>query len=274
MAEETKDPRAVELGRRGGLARRNRQSADERKAVARLGGIARAAKAALRREQESLLPTTVTELVPVTYEITPWKALRGVKADDAQEYIDERWTPRLIQFFEQLMQAYTKAGNLDAALKVAMIMAGITSTLSPARLRKQAEKYVSQEPDLSHLTDEQLSAITAILGKPLSASAATATERWVAQERGPDDLNDDRAAPSAPDDRGVESPVSFGDSRQSINARDSGPVGGPSAPSKLSCDDAPALEASFGRVGKLSCHDAPALKRILDISRTSYARRS
>jgi hypothetical protein len=30
------------------------------------------------REQESLLPTNVTELVPVTYEVTPWKALRGV----------------------------------------------------------------------------------------------------------------------------------------------------------------------------------------------------
>src|SRR5262249_40414404 len=33
-----------------------------------------------------------------------------------EHYIDERWTPRLIQFFEELMQAYTKAGNLGAAL--------------------------------------------------------------------------------------------------------------------------------------------------------------
>src|SRR5215469_10258674 len=91
MAEDTKDPRAVELGRRGGLARRSRQTPEERRAIARLGGVARAAKAAARREQESLLPTNVTELVPVSYEITPWKALRGVKTDDAQQYIDEHW---------------------------------------------------------------------------------------------------------------------------------------------------------------------------------------
>jgi hypothetical protein len=108
MAETTKDPRAVELGQRGGLARRNRQTPEERKAIARLGGIARAAKAGMRREQESLLPTNMTEWVPVTYEVTPWKALRGVTTDNAQQYIDERWTPRLIQFFEQLMQAYTR----------------------------------------------------------------------------------------------------------------------------------------------------------------------
>ena len=91
------------------------------------------------------------------------KALRGVTTDNAQQYIDERWTPRLIQFVEQLMQAYTKAGNLDAALHVAMSMAGMTSALSPTRLRKQAEKaldkYGSMEPDLSHLTDEQLQAM-------------------------------------------------------------------------------------------------------------------
>jgi len=60
------------------------------------------------------------------------------------QYIDERWIPRLIQFFEQLMQAYTKSGNLDAALNVAMTMAGMTSTLSPARLRKQAEKALDK----------------------------------------------------------------------------------------------------------------------------------
>src|SRR5215469_9576819 len=152
----------------------------------------------------------MTELVPVTYEVTPWKALRGVTTDNAQQYIDERWTPRLIQFFEQLMQAYTKAGNLDAALHVAMTMAGMTSTLSPARLRKQAEKaldkYGPVEPDLSHLTDEQLSAALAILGKPPSAPAAAA-EPSGDPERGPvdeasgpddlddDDLDDDRAAP-------------------------------------------------------------------------------
>ena len=144
MAEATKDPRAVELGQRGGLARRNRQTPEERKAIARLGGIARAAKAAEQREQESLLPTNMTELVPVTYEVTPWKALRGVTTDNAQQYIDERWTPRLIQFFEQLMQAYTKAGNLEAAPHVAMTMAGMTSALSPARLRKQAEKALDK----------------------------------------------------------------------------------------------------------------------------------
>jgi len=187
MAEETKDPRAVELGRRGGLARRIRQTPEERKTIARLGGLARAAKAAERREQESLLPTNVTELVPVTYEITPWKALRGVNTDNAQQYIDERWTPRLIQFFEQLMQAYTKAGNLDAAFGVAMNMAGMTSTLTPARLRRQAEKALDKygvvEPDLSHLTDEQLSVLR---GKPLPA--ATAPEPSVGRERGPDDL--------------------------------------------------------------------------------------
>src|SRR5215472_10415029 len=97
MTGETKDIRAVELGRRGGLARRSRQTPEQRKAIARLGGVARAAKAAARREQESLLPTNVTELVPVTYEVTPWKALRGVTADDAQQYIDQHWTPRLIQ---------------------------------------------------------------------------------------------------------------------------------------------------------------------------------
>src|SRR5215469_17598162 len=167
MAEATKDPHAVELGQRGGLARRNRQTPGERKAIARLGGIARAAKAAEQRQQESLLPTNMTELVPVTYEVMSWKALRGVTTDNAQQYIDERWTPRLIQFFEQLMQAYTKAGNLDAALHVAMTMAGMTSALSPARLRRQAEKaldkYGSIEPDLSHLTDEQLRACASCL---------------------------------------------------------------------------------------------------------------
>src|SRR5215469_4137166 len=185
MAEATKDPHAVELGQRGGLARRNRQTPGERKAIARLGGIARAAKAAEQREQKSLLPTNMTELVSVTYEVTPWKALRGITTDNAQQYIDERWTPRLIQFFEQLMQAYPKAGNLDAALHVAMTMAGMTSALSPARLRKQAEKafdkYGSIEPDLSHLTDEQLQAMRELLepGKlaaPMSADAhCTAT---------------------------------------------------------------------------------------------------
>src|SRR5262245_31617918 len=111
MAEATKDPRALELGHRGGLARRNRQTPEERKAIAR-GGIARAAKAAAQREQESLPPTQVTELVAVTYEITPWQVLRGTKiGDDPQGYIDRRWTPRLIRFFEQTMQSYTRAGN-------------------------------------------------------------------------------------------------------------------------------------------------------------------
>jgi hypothetical protein len=222
MSEETKDPRAVELGRRGGLARRRCQTPEERKEIARLGGIARAARAAARREQDSLLPTSVTELVPVTYEVTPWKALRGVKADDAQQYIDQHWTPRLIQFFEQLMQAYTKAGNLDAALNVAVTMAGMTSTLSPARLRRQAEKaldkYGSVEPDLSHLTDEQLCMLR---GTSLSAPAATAPEPWVDPEHSPDNLDDDRAAPFenigvsdhrlSPDDRRVASPTSLGD---------------------------------------------------------------
>jgi hypothetical protein len=164
MVEETKDPRAVELGRRGGLARRSRQTPQERKAVARLGGIARAAKTAEQREQESLLPTNMTALVPVTYEVTPWKALRGVTTDNVHQYIDERWTPRLIQFFEQLMEAYTKAGNLEAALHVATVMAGMTSTLSRARLRRQAERCVAEmEPDLSHLTDEQLQAMRELL---------------------------------------------------------------------------------------------------------------
>src|SRR5215831_1363476 len=191
MAEKTKDSRAVELGQRGGWARRNRQTPEEREAIARLGGIARAAKAAEQREQESLLPTNMTELVPVTYEVTPWKALQGVTTDNAQQYIDERWTPRLIQFFEQLMQAYTKAGNLDAALHVAMTVAGMTSALSPARLRKQAEKaldkYGSIEPDLSHLTDEQLCLLR---GKPLLTT--TAMEPLLGQSHGPDDLDDDR----------------------------------------------------------------------------------
>jgi hypothetical protein len=40
------------------------------------------AKATARREQASLLPTHVTELVPVTYEITPWEALRGTNIGD------------------------------------------------------------------------------------------------------------------------------------------------------------------------------------------------
>src|SRR5215831_15582480 len=178
MAEKTKDSRAVELGQRGGWARRNRQTPEEREAIARLGGIARAAKAAEQREQESLLPTNMTELVPVTYEITPWKALRGITTDNAQQYIDERWTPRLIQFFEQLMQAYTKAGNLDAALHVAMTMAGMTSALNQARLRKQAEKaldkYGSIEPDLSHLSDEQIQAMRDLLEPGRSASPTSA----------------------------------------------------------------------------------------------------
>jgi len=39
MAEAMKDPRAVELGHRGSLARRNRRTLEERKAIARLGGI-------------------------------------------------------------------------------------------------------------------------------------------------------------------------------------------------------------------------------------------
>ena len=68
MAGETKDLHAMEIGRRGGWAPRNRQTPEERKAVARLGGIARAAKSAQQREQECLLPTNMTELVPVTYE--------------------------------------------------------------------------------------------------------------------------------------------------------------------------------------------------------------
>src|SRR5262249_27622780 len=98
----------------------------------------------------------------------------------------------------------------------------------------------------------------------------------VDEERGPDDLDDDdldddRGAPSAPDDRGVASPAPLGiraapaarpqrtskrDGRQPVDARDSGPLGGSSAPSTFSCDD------------------APALNRILDISRISYAGRS
>jgi len=72
------------------------------------------------------------------------------------------------------MQAYTKAGNLDAALHVAMTMAGMTSALSPARLRKQAEKafdkYGSIEPDLSHLSDEQLQGMRELLEPGRSAS--------------------------------------------------------------------------------------------------------
>ena len=79
MADETKDARAVELGRRGGSARRSRQTPEERKAIARLGGIATAAKATTRREHEALLPTNVTELVPVSYEITPWEAMRRAR---------------------------------------------------------------------------------------------------------------------------------------------------------------------------------------------------
>jgi hypothetical protein len=90
MAEETKDARAVELGSCGGLARRGLRT-EEHKAIARLGGLARAAQAASRREQASLLPTNVSQLVPVTYEITPWDALRGAKiGDDPQGYVDRR----------------------------------------------------------------------------------------------------------------------------------------------------------------------------------------
>jgi len=45
---------------------------------------------------------------------------------------------------------------------VATVMVGMTSTLS--RARRQAEKYVSGiEPDLSHLSDEQLQAMRNLL---------------------------------------------------------------------------------------------------------------
>jgi len=37
------------------------------------------------REQESLLPTYMTELIPVTYEVTPWKALRGITTYNGQQ---------------------------------------------------------------------------------------------------------------------------------------------------------------------------------------------
>jgi hypothetical protein len=196
MAEETKDPRAVELGRRGGLARRSRQTPEERKTIARLGGIARATKAAVRREQESLLPTNVTELVQVTYEITPWKALRGVKAEDAQRYIDQHWTPRLIQFFEQLMQAYTRGGNLDAALNVAMTMAGMTSTLSPGPLA-QAGREGTRQVRLRRTRSVALDGRTAVCA-PRQAAFGTGCDGTGAfgdSGRGPYDLDDGRAAP-------------------------------------------------------------------------------
>lgn len=91
------------------MARRSLQTPEERKLIARLGGIARAAKGAARREQASLLPTNVIKLVPVTDEVTPGEALCGSKiGDDPQGYIDRRWTPRLIRFFEQTMQSYTR----------------------------------------------------------------------------------------------------------------------------------------------------------------------
>ena len=182
MADEMKDARAVELGRRGGLARRSRQTPEERKAIARLGGIARAAKATTRREHEALLPTNVTELVPVSYEITPWEAMRGAKVgDDPQAYIDRRWTPRLIRFFEQTMQSYTRAGNLDGALHVATVMAGMTSTLSRARLRRQAERCISEmQPDLSHLSDEQIQAMRDLLEPGKIAAPTPADEHSAA----------------------------------------------------------------------------------------------
>src|SRR5262249_30170996 len=87
-------------------------------------------------------------------------------------------------FFEQLMQAYTKAGNLDAALHVAMTMAGMTSALSPARLRRQAEKALDKcgatEPDLSHLTDEQLQGMRELLEPGKIAAPTSADAHCVA----------------------------------------------------------------------------------------------
>ena len=63
-------------------------------------------------------------------------------------------------------------------------MAGMTSALSPARLRKQAEKafdkYGSIEPDLSHLTDEQLQAMRELLEPGKLAASTSADAHYAA----------------------------------------------------------------------------------------------
>jgi hypothetical protein len=155
MPEGAKDLLAVELGRRGGLARSSRQTPEERQAIARLGGIARAARAAEQRGREELLPGQVTPMMPI--EITPWRGLKLIKGD-VEEYIYKNWTHKIPRAYEELLQAAMKAGNTQLALQVLMAMTAM-SPLTPARLKQVAGKAIerlSPEPDLSHLDDETL----------------------------------------------------------------------------------------------------------------------
>jgi hypothetical protein len=50
MAGKRKDPAAVKLGRRGGKARLRTMTPEQRQAVARMGGLATAARARARKK--------------------------------------------------------------------------------------------------------------------------------------------------------------------------------------------------------------------------------
>jgi hypothetical protein len=154
--EAQKDPLAVELGRRGGLARARRLKPEQRSEIARRGQRAAAPSIARTKLRQAL---DAAEQALYESGVMPWRELRGPK--DPEAYIALNWARRIPKEWEQLLDAAKLAQNWDLATRILMAMTAM-SPLTPARLRQVADDGLLRLPgdiDLSHIDDETLERI-------------------------------------------------------------------------------------------------------------------
>jgi hypothetical protein len=147
--ERQKDPIAVELGRRGALARKLKHSHDERSRQQMPSARARS-----ERERYGIA-------IPEWRE--EWNAIIGVRGDPA-EYIARVWPRKIPRLWEKMM-ADALAGRpvSGVAFEVLKAMTLMVPSLAPARLLAgvgEAANALPSDIDLSHISTADLARLT------------------------------------------------------------------------------------------------------------------
>jgi len=147
--EREKDPIAVELGRRGAMARKLKHSHEERSRQ-------QMPSARARSERERYGVT-----IPEWRE--EWNAIIGVRGDPA-EYIARVWPRKIPRLWEKMI-ADALAGRpvSGIAFEVLKAMTLLVPSLTPVRLRAEVGEATSGLPsdiDLSHISTADLARLT------------------------------------------------------------------------------------------------------------------
>jgi hypothetical protein len=155
VVEKQKDPIAVELGRRGGMASAHNAAPGE---MARRGGLGGRARRVLEAQA---VATAATALV---LKWVPWKKLKRVTGDPFA-YIAKEWAARLPKAYEEVLDAAMRGEPVPPIVLELLKTMTLMSPLSPGRLRSAAEAAdaaSSNGLDLSLIDDSVLSALVGV----------------------------------------------------------------------------------------------------------------